>query len=88
MPFAATWMDLEIIILRESSQENKYQHITYIWKLEKIIQMNLLTKQKKTHRHRKQTYSYQRGKEERDKLEVWDQHIHTNIYIYIYIIDN
>ena len=25
--------------------------------------MNLYTKQKQTHRHRKQTYSYQRGKE-------------------------
>ena len=27
-----------------------------------MIQMNLLTKQKKTHRHREQTYGYQRGK--------------------------
>ena len=26
------------------------------------IQMNLYTKQKQTHRHRKQTYGYQRGK--------------------------
>ena len=33
-----------------------------------------LTKQKQTHRHRKQTYGYQRGRErwERDKLGVWD----------------
>ena len=32
MPFAATWMDLEIIILSEVSQreKNKYE-ITYIW---------------------------------------------------------
>ena len=28
-PFAATWMDLEIIILRELSQEDKY-HISLI----------------------------------------------------------
>ena len=28
----------------------------------KIVQMNLLTKQKETHRHRKQTYGYQRGR--------------------------
>ena len=35
--------------------------------------MNLFTKEKQTHRFRKQIYSYQRGKVgERDKLEVWD----------------
>ena len=36
--------------------------------------MNLFTKQKQTHRLRKQTYGYQRGKVVggRDKLEVWD----------------
>ena len=27
-----------------------------------MVQMNLFTKQKETHRHRKQTYGYQRGK--------------------------
>ena len=27
-----------------------------------MIQMNLFTKQKQSHRHRKQTYGYQRGK--------------------------
>ena len=39
--------------------------------------MNLFTKQKQTHRHRKQTYGYKR---ERDKLGVWDQQIQTTIY--------
>ena len=35
MPFVATWIDLEIIILREVSQKekNKYHDITYIWSL-------------------------------------------------------
>ena len=35
MPFAATWMDLEIIILNEGSQkeEDKYNNITYMWNL-------------------------------------------------------
>ena len=37
--------------------------------------MNLFTKQKQTHRHRKQTYGYQRGKVGRDKLGVWHQHM-------------
>ena len=37
MPFAATWMDLEIGILSEVSQKekNKYRNITYMWNLEK-----------------------------------------------------
>ena len=34
--------------------------ITYMWNLKKMIQMNLFTKEKQT--HRKQIYSYQRGK--------------------------
>ena len=43
--------------------------------------MNLFTEQKQTHRHRKQTYGYQRGKAgRRDKLGVWDQQIETTIY--------
>ena len=31
-------------------------------KSKKIIQINLYIKQKQTHRHRKQTYGYQKGK--------------------------
>ena len=43
--------------------------------------MNLFTKQKQTHRHTKQIYGYQRGKERgRDKLGGWDEQIHTTIY--------
>ena len=30
MPFATTWMDLEIIILREISQKDKYHMISLI----------------------------------------------------------
>ena len=42
--------------------------------------MNLFTKQ--THRLRKQAYGYQRGKRGvwRDRLGVWDQHIHTTMF--------
>ena len=41
---------------------------------------NELTKEKQTHRIRKQTYGCQRGKvAERDKLGVWDWHMHTTI---------
>ena len=38
MPFAATWMDLEIIILSEGSQKEKDKYhmiITYMWNLKK-----------------------------------------------------
>ena len=42
--------------------------------------MNLFTKQKNTHRHRKQTYGYQRGNQGRDKLGVWDEHPYTAMY--------
>ena len=44
-----------------------------MWFIKKLTQMDLFTKQKKTHRHRKQTYGYQKKKGEgRDKLGVWD----------------
>ena len=38
MPFAATWMDLEIIILSEVKSDRERQvsyNITYMWNLEK-----------------------------------------------------
>ena len=57
MPLAATWVDLEIIILSEVSQRQISHDITYMQDL-KMIQMNLYTKQKQSHRCRKQTYGY------------------------------
>ena len=64
MPFAAIWMDLEIIILSETRQrKTNIICITHMWNLIflKKIQMNLLTKQKQTYRYQEQTYGYQRG---------------------------
>ena len=76
MPFAAIWMKLEIIILSEVRQISC--DITYMWNIEYDTN-ELIYKQKQTHRHRKQTYGYQRGKR-RDKLGVWVQQIQTTIY--------
>ena len=61
MPFAATWMDLKIIILSEVSQKekNKYHVVSLICGIYKMLQMNLFTKQKQSHRQRKQIYGYQ-----------------------------
>ena len=51
MPFATTWMDLEIIILNEVRQRKT----NIIWshlhvESKKMIQMSLFTKQKQTYR--------------------------------------
>ena len=42
--------------------------------------MNLFTKQKLSHRYRKETCGYQRGKGGKDKLGDWDWHLHTTVY--------
>ena len=44
--------------------------------------MNIFTKQKQTHRLKKRTYGYGgRGKGGgRDRLGVWDGHVHTAVF--------
>ena len=72
MPFAATLMDLVIVILSKPDRE---RHIIWYHKESSIIwyhlyveskikkaQMNLFPKQKETQRHRKQTFGYQKEK--------------------------
>ena len=59
-PLAAIWMHLEIIILREVRKKQTPMRLL-ICKIffKKMIQMNLFTKQKQTHRLREQTYGSQ-----------------------------
>ena len=75
-PFAATWMDLEIIILSEVSQ-TKTNIIRYRLYMESIVKRNdvneLIAKQKQTYRLREQVYGYQGGSVRgRDSQGVWD----------------
>ena len=74
MPFAATWMQLEIIILSEVSQKekDKYHIVSLICGILNTTQMNIPTKQKQTLRHREQTYGCQEGGGGREGLGVWD----------------
>ena len=73
LPFAATCMDLGVTTQSEVKQtkKDKYHMISLICRIFKMIQINLLTKQKEPH-------SYQRGKVVgRDKLGVHNIHTTT-----------
>ena len=61
MPFAATWKNLEIIILNEIRQW-KTNIVWYLYvESKKRMQMNLSTEEKQTQRFWKQTFGYQGG---------------------------
>ena len=63
LPFSATWMDLEIIILSEVVRVVKYYMISLICGILKNDTNELVYKTETSYRRRKQTYGYQRGKE-------------------------
>ena len=43
MPFVGTWIDLEIVILSDTSQRQIPHDITEIWNLQNMIQVKLFT---------------------------------------------
>jgi hypothetical protein len=67
-PFAAPWMDLEMIILREV-RRTPYS-ITYVWSLRKDT--NELTQNRNKLTDIENKHGYQRERREREKLRVWD----------------
>ena len=84
MPFIATQMDLEFVMLSKVSQAQKDKYdIAYMWN-KKRVQMNLSTKQKQSYRYRQQTYGYQRGNVSViNKLGIWGKREEIGIDIYI-----
>ena len=67
MPFAVTWIDLEIIVISEVCQ--RMTDITYMWNLKfKKIQMNLFRNRSRPTNIENKLMGYQRGKTGRGKL--------------------
>ena len=69
MPFAATRMDLEIIILSEVSQRQISYAITYVWTLKGSTDELVY---KTDSQAQKTNVRLPKGKGRRDKLGVWD----------------
>ena len=81
MPFAATWMDQQIITLSEVSQKRRQipYDITYMWNLK--YNTNEPIYETKPDKQRTDLW-LPRGEEvwERDEVGVWDQQMQTVIY--------
>ena len=74
MPFAVTWMDLQIVIQSEVSQKekDKYRTISLICRIQKNGTDELICKAETESQMQKQTYGYQVGKRGQDELGDWD----------------
>ena len=85
MPFAPTWMDLEIVIPSEVSQaeKEKYHMASLTCGIEKeMIQVNVLIKQKETHRLKEPIYGCWGWRKNggRNSQGVWDGLVHTGLF--------
>ena len=70
MPFVATWMDLEMIIISQS-EKDKYMTLLICGILKKMIEMNLFTKRKQTPDIEKNLQLPKEKGKRIDKLGVW-----------------
>ena len=77
VPFAATWMDLEMIVQSKVSQKDKYYTVSLV--RPKIWHKWTYLWNRKTHRRRKQTSSYQ-GEWEGIGLGTCDQRLQAVLY--------
>ena len=86
MPFAVTWMDLEIVLLSEVSQ-TEYD-ITYMWNLKIWLQINFIHN---INRYRKYDYGYRKYNYRCSKLITKGKggeenyEFGVNIYIQLYV---
>ena len=79
MPFAATWIDLESVILNEVSQKRRNIVWYPLYVQSEINDANELTyKTKQVHKLRKQAYGFW-GKWQGEQI-VWNGHVYTNIF--------
>ena len=83
LPFAATWMDLEIILSEVKSEREKqvsYDLVKCKKKKKKKIQMKLFTKQKQTHREWMYGWLPAGERGGRNRLGVWEWYVQTAIF--------
>ena len=63
----------------KSEKDRLSYGIPHMWNLKKMVQMNLLTKQKESETQ-KTNLQLLGGKERRDKLGDWNGHVYTTKY--------
>ena len=70
MPFAATWTDLESIIVSEVSEKEKYYMIIYMWNLKNNTNESIYKTETEWQAEKTNLPKGKGGG--RDKLGVWD----------------
>ena len=88
MPFVATWMNLEITILKEvsmvtftnSERQISYDITYYIWNLKKKDTYELICRTETDSQIWKNLWLPKGMGVERDGMGIWDWHMHAKVY--------